>query len=193
FFQAEDGIRDFHVTGVQTCALPILGVPAATKELSAVAGNRQVKLTWQAPHDGGQPIMNYVIQYSHDDGQTWTTAEHVVSSGTQAVVIGLMNNRSYRFRVAALNNSGTGPFSAELTGIIPTEPIPDAAGNLPEPEAGETVVITDGKVEAVTLEVIDGEFLRLSGEGYAMELASLGMDGERIPISAIDAVIRLIR
>src|SRR5215475_7893976 len=25
FFQAEDGIRDFHVTGVQTCALPITG------------------------------------------------------------------------------------------------------------------------------------------------------------------------
>src|SRR5207302_3762930 len=24
FYQAEDGIRDFHVTGVQTCALPIL-------------------------------------------------------------------------------------------------------------------------------------------------------------------------
>src|SRR5690606_40205752 len=26
FFQAEDGIRDFHVTGVQTCALPILNI-----------------------------------------------------------------------------------------------------------------------------------------------------------------------
>src|SRR5690349_21991322 len=25
FFQAEDGIRDLYVTGVQTCALPILG------------------------------------------------------------------------------------------------------------------------------------------------------------------------
>src|SRR5437660_5029689 len=25
FFQAEDGIRDRHVTGVQTCALPIFG------------------------------------------------------------------------------------------------------------------------------------------------------------------------
>src|SRR5439155_9480822 len=25
FFQAEDGIRDGHVTGVQTCALPISG------------------------------------------------------------------------------------------------------------------------------------------------------------------------
>src|SRR5690606_40522232 len=31
FFQAEDGIRDFHVTGVQTCALPILKDYAITK------------------------------------------------------------------------------------------------------------------------------------------------------------------
>src|SRR5690606_39357247 len=29
FFQAEDGIRDFHVTGVQTCALPICGTWSA--------------------------------------------------------------------------------------------------------------------------------------------------------------------
>src|SRR5690606_29864847 len=29
FFQAEDGIRDFHVTGVQTCALPICEVQPA--------------------------------------------------------------------------------------------------------------------------------------------------------------------
>src|SRR5690606_39640851 len=29
FFQAEDGIRDFHVTGVQTCALPICPDPPA--------------------------------------------------------------------------------------------------------------------------------------------------------------------
>src|SRR5690606_39748829 len=27
FFQADDGIRDFHVTGVQTCALPIFLPP----------------------------------------------------------------------------------------------------------------------------------------------------------------------
>src|SRR5256885_8094264 len=29
FFQAEDGIRDYKVTGVQTCALPISATPAA--------------------------------------------------------------------------------------------------------------------------------------------------------------------
>src|SRR5205085_7258242 len=28
FFQAEDGIRDLTVTGVQTCALPISGTPS---------------------------------------------------------------------------------------------------------------------------------------------------------------------
>src|SRR3712207_6885652 len=30
FFQAEDGIRDIGVTGVQTCALPISAVPLKT-------------------------------------------------------------------------------------------------------------------------------------------------------------------
>src|SRR5690606_40686275 len=42
FFQAEDGIRDFHVTGVQTCALPILdrrALPRAGGRV-AVAGGR---------------------------------------------------------------------------------------------------------------------------------------------------------
>src|SRR5690606_39748602 len=36
FFQAEGGIRDFHVTGVQTCALPIYlcGINATTSHLS---------------------------------------------------------------------------------------------------------------------------------------------------------------
>src|SRR3989454_1542715 len=29
FFQAEDGIRDYKVTGVQTCALPICSVPSS--------------------------------------------------------------------------------------------------------------------------------------------------------------------
>src|SRR5690606_40877204 len=32
FFQAEDGIRDFHVTGVQTCALPIYEAEVAERQ-----------------------------------------------------------------------------------------------------------------------------------------------------------------
>src|SRR5690349_22196666 len=35
FFQAEDGIRDLYVTGVQTCALPIFWVVAMVSALEA--------------------------------------------------------------------------------------------------------------------------------------------------------------
>src|SRR5439155_9246220 len=35
FFQAEDGIRDGHVTGVQTCALPIFRSLSAALQVAA--------------------------------------------------------------------------------------------------------------------------------------------------------------
>src|SRR5256885_12260254 len=41
FFQAEDGIRDYKVTGVQTCALPISSSGAAAR--SSTVGNRSRK------------------------------------------------------------------------------------------------------------------------------------------------------
>src|SRR5256885_6084433 len=45
FFQAEDGIRDYKVTGVQTCALPILGT---------ILGTTDGGQTWTAQRRGGQ-------------------------------------------------------------------------------------------------------------------------------------------
>src|SRR3712207_3376190 len=45
FFQAEDGIRDIGVTGVQTCALPIcwLGRPAAGADRPIIEGELRVR------------------------------------------------------------------------------------------------------------------------------------------------------
>src|SRR2546430_13044289 len=40
FFQAEDGIRDLTVTGVQTCALPISGLAARRVLSNCRRGNR---------------------------------------------------------------------------------------------------------------------------------------------------------
>src|SRR5256885_11106894 len=49
FFQAEDGIRDYKVTGVQTCALPIFrGAPGVMKEVRAL-GARTSFMTPGAP------------------------------------------------------------------------------------------------------------------------------------------------
>src|SRR5690606_40653974 len=50
FFQAEDGIRDFHVTGVQTCALPILFEVKSTNGDVHLGGDDfdQVIINWLA-------------------------------------------------------------------------------------------------------------------------------------------------
>src|SRR6266702_7898942 len=44
FFQAEDGIRDGHVTGVQTCALPIWLLGPDGEELSSASRGQDVEL-----------------------------------------------------------------------------------------------------------------------------------------------------
>src|SRR5690606_40771357 len=49
FFQAEDGIRDFHVTGVQTCALPIW--PQATVQVQNTRFTRAVAAPYQAKRE----------------------------------------------------------------------------------------------------------------------------------------------
>src|SRR2546426_7874981 len=52
FFQAEDGIRDYKVTGVQTCALPISLRPQPAAVATAVArGAGYVR----AQHRDGEP------------------------------------------------------------------------------------------------------------------------------------------
>src|SRR5690606_41068705 len=58
FFQAEDGIRDFHVTGVQTCALPISPImPASTSPLPAVANQGEpLPLTTQRPSGAAMTV-----------------------------------------------------------------------------------------------------------------------------------------
>src|SRR2546430_2792902 len=55
FFQAEDGIRDLTVTGVQTCALPILILPRHERALLPIRtdrlrGEELVERQW-----GGEP------------------------------------------------------------------------------------------------------------------------------------------
>src|SRR5690606_40871966 len=53
-FQAEDGIRDFHVTGVQTCALPIWLLSSAVMTVvpAKVAGVAEVIVATPCRPDG---------------------------------------------------------------------------------------------------------------------------------------------
>src|SRR2546430_7478551 len=63
FFQAEDGIRDLTVTGVQTCALPIYSVPVAYIGPCGLGAGCRVSVT---PQDttlagGGSFLMRVAI------------------------------------------------------------------------------------------------------------------------------------
>jgi titin len=90
-------------------------VPNAPSGLEAKRGVLAVILTWRAPSsNGGAPVTDYVIEWSSDDGKTWKVFADAVSTETSAIVSGLSNSVTYRFRVAAKNAVGTGA-SASVT------------------------------------------------------------------------------
>src|SRR5690606_40622459 len=60
FFQAEDGIRDFHVTGVQTCALPI-SPPWAVQPNEPEVGLLFLDELGQASHDVQKPAAELLL------------------------------------------------------------------------------------------------------------------------------------
>src|SRR5690606_40271759 len=64
FFQAEDGIRDFHVTGVQTCALPIFGGSLALRpDLAEEVLGRLGEAMGMDPRSGAGGILEVVEAY----------------------------------------------------------------------------------------------------------------------------------
>ena len=81
-----------------------VGTPSQPTNLTGVAGNAQVSLTWNAPASGGgSTITGYQVQYSSDQ-HTWTTATaDTASTSTSYTVTGLTNGTPYWFRVAAIN------------------------------------------------------------------------------------------
>src|SRR5699024_11974142 len=90
FFQAEDGIRDRNVTGVQTCALPI--------SAKWVAG---VSIVVSAP---------FVIGFLHD---YHVLSGSLVAYAVSAVVCCLMSFRSNKDFDFALLKERTGNFDSE--------------------------------------------------------------------------------
>src|SRR5699024_4926483 len=76
FFQAEDGIRDRNVTGVQTCALPIYGglqtIFTSVSEISGISA--KTIFTWFIIcGPSGQPIEVNVISTVHKPSSSTST------------------------------------------------------------------------------------------------------------------------
>ena len=98
-------------------------VPGAPTGLTATPGSTQVTLSWTAPiTNGGSAITDYVIEYSSNDGSSWTTFTDATSTVTSATVTGLTNGTAYTFRVSAVNAAGTGATSTTTSATPRTVP-----------------------------------------------------------------------
>src|SRR3989442_6136348 len=98
FFQAEDGIRDADVTGVQTCALPI------SSATNAVPSNSNtVVVTWtdnSANEDG------FRVERSPDGGTSWAPASTTSANVTSLTDGGRSSEQQVCYHVIAFNAGG---------------------------------------------------------------------------------------
>src|SRR5256885_3764751 len=73
FFQAEDGIRDYKVTGVQTCALPIFFAPKASYAATGRHGMQvdEFKSLIKHMHLAGIEVVLDVVFNHTGEGNEW--------------------------------------------------------------------------------------------------------------------------
>src|SRR6516165_11966143 len=84
FFQAEDGIRDLTVTGVQTCALPIFPSRMHREHEQPISD----KTVWRACAEAARKAGIRKRVYPHLLRHSWAT--HLLEAGTDLRTIQLL-------------------------------------------------------------------------------------------------------
>jgi hypothetical protein len=129
-----------------------LGSPTS---VTAAGGNSQATVSWTAPAEtGGYAITDYVVQYSSNNGSSWTTFADGTSTDTSAVVTSLTNGTAYMFRVAAVTATGTGPYSSASDSVTPgvaSDPFFSSVALLLHADgSGSTFVDSSGTPKTIT-------------------------------------------
>ena len=118
-----EGSSAFVTAPLPVTPQPVPGPPTFDAPPVPVVGDRSVTLGWMAPGSvGSSAISDYRVQYSMEDGP-WTTFEDGVNTGSTAVVTGLQNGKTYRFRIAAANSLGFGYDSFPTDVVRPIGPL----------------------------------------------------------------------
>src|SRR5256885_4524669 len=72
FFQAEDGIRDYKVTGVQTCALPILLTPYPVEEVDFSVSGAYSLYNWELFYHAPMFVATQLMRnQQYQDAMRW--------------------------------------------------------------------------------------------------------------------------
>ena len=98
---------------INTSTLIISGIPGTPLDLTVIEVTAtSVALSWTPPHDrGGGNIIGYHVKYTV--ANTELTAKFKDSS---IIVDDLEKDTTYKFKVAAENEAGVGPYSDEVEG-----------------------------------------------------------------------------
>src|SRR5215813_5486771 len=122
FFQAEDGIRDADVTGVQTCALPIFEVRSLAVSNGAIT---QLDLLYEQHCEGLAPALFGEIQIGQprpaglitsSRSISWPAATHGAKVTPVPVYLRNRSTKSVRVGTVSLSGSAASQFSLSLNG-----------------------------------------------------------------------------
>ena len=129
--EAHNGVEADHASltvGVEGDNAVGTGTPRTVPDepllLTVREGDSQVTLSWSAPlFNGGSSITDYEVKYRLAGAATWTTFVHTASPATSIIVTGLNNGSSYEFKVAGVNDAGSGTFTSAKTGTPVAPPV----------------------------------------------------------------------
>ena len=152
-------LENFQLQEVTNNVLCTYTVPEAPLNVTAVAGNGQATVSFDAPFDGGSPITEYIVTTS--PGGITTTG-----SAISITVDGLTNGVSYSFTVKAVNAAGEGPESFTSNEVTPQAQDngggnnggSNVNGTTPAAEDTGVVILVNGKTQnaaTVTVSKID--------------------------------------
>ena len=102
--------------------------PSAPRTLaSSKITAASLTLSWLLPStNGGAAITDYKVELSSDGGNSWTVIKDGVSNNLAINVSGLRKNRTYQFKVSAINSAGVGDasasYSATTLATVPSTP-----------------------------------------------------------------------
>lgn len=92
------------------------GKPSQVITPVSSAADKSFSLSWNAPANNGSPIIGYKVQYSTNEGATWSTA---VTTSSTSYNFTVTNGLTYVGRVIAYNAVGDGIASSASTGRVP--------------------------------------------------------------------------
>ena len=131
------------------------GAPYAPENLEAKGTESAITLTWEAPNNGGYPIVNYVVEYNGTTTMTQTT---------MFVLTGLTKGDRVTFMVRAQNSAGAGA-AATVVGVA--RGAPDAPV-ITRADRGDRTAILEWRA------LVGGSLNESTLSGYFVTYATVG-------------------